>query len=329
MFFYIKKHVKIEQFNMNDYNLDIDNLNEGDIILSKSNKPFSELVLKVCGGNYSHACIYVGDGMIIHPWGSNKTFEEAKIIYNLNNSNVFPNIINDKYKIRNWCTKILSKAMKSPRELNGLIIEPLNRFLHDREYTDVFRFHKNGSDLGGECYPVEPILEIAKKYLEQRPYFPFDHLVLGTINRFIRKIPAPYHYKILLRFIIDNLMHFLHKCLPFEKNRIGCSSFVSKIFNEADPSNKYTLEIPGHTWSNKFVNTMNEYIDDLNMNRIRALIWKNIFKGINKIYKYIPHWVSPADLEQSPSLKKIGAINNQYEEWPSNNQGYIEKKKAS
>ena len=277
-------------------------------ILKKRPPRFSFQVTKIDGGTTSHGLLYTGDGMIIHSYGNYRNEEETDIITISNRSirNENKSIITKlNNTIRSYFNNILCKIMRYPQELNGVIKEDLYKYLIKQDIIHVYRFSKNGFYLGDPEYLAKPVIDVAEHYISNKPYFPYDHLYYGPLLLLSRKLFNSNHHKLFFRLIIDNIFAIIHKCLPLDKNRSGCTAFISKCFKEACDQDKYTLEIIGQTWSDKYI----EEIKNSNINKISKWLWCKIFTISKSFFRNIPTWVSPADLEKSPSLKLIGKID--------------------
>lgn len=182
----------------------------------------------------------------------------------------------------------------------------------EEKFLDAFRLTKDGKQPGFPDFPVKPIFEVAKKYINKKEEYAMSHLYLLTLTMLTRDIPLPLDEKIILRGKVDKLTQKLFKKLDKGKLPMVCSEFVYRCFAEADKSGKYTPEIDyGSNKKNK-IKEASANLEELdNFHEIRKMLFNTELldkRNGEELKDVIPSCVSPRDLFLSPNFIPLGRI---------------------
>ena len=137
--------------------------------------------------------------------------------------------------------------------------------------TDVYRFTKNGKELGSEEFPTLQLVEMAQSLVDQNLSYSYETAYLYILlcfsrwkrqewirkmknflkahlsansSSYIELIFNAYHDKIVMLFewMADEM---IRQIIAYKKDDgLVCSETVAKIYNEATPVGKYHIEKP-------------------------------------------------------------------------------------
>ncbi|MCP4138233.1 MAG: hypothetical protein GY754_45140 [bacterium] len=304
---------------MTNGNIDIKDLKNTDILLCKSPGKLADFIMKIDGGDYSHAVLYYGDGKIVHSTGFHSPDEKTndalgeKLFEIISDIEEIPEWMHNEESIREFNTWILDTILGYPKELNGVLEQQLEDLLEKEDYIDVYRFKKGIEEPG-------LIQKAADKYVTEHPDYAYDHAILGIILALSRKIKMGKLPAFFLRLFMDNLVKHIEDNILLDKDRMACSEFVSRCYLEAAPDNKYAIVIerlPFHqqvreiVTNTALVEKTSEEVETVKESMERLLdIWPRPKEAEIKDGDYysVPNAISPHDLEASPSLEKIGRL---------------------
>jgi len=126
--------------------------------------------------------------------------------------------------------------------LRGIVCDPIEK-ISEETFTDVFRFNKDGHNLGEPAYPFEPIEKVGLDYANLGVKYAYDHLVLLAALAVTRNIPLDPLSRRILRSVLDNAAEFIFKLIDEGKTPMVCSELVYRCFDKSDNDKKYQLTI--------------------------------------------------------------------------------------
>lgn len=193
-----------------------------------------------------------------------------------------------------------------------LCLTGIDFLFKEEKYLDAFRFLKDGKEPGTPDFPVEPILNVAKKYIDEKENYAMSHLYLLGLVALTRDIPLPKKEKLILREKIDKTMQKLFDKLDKGKLPMVCSEFVYRSFLEADKDGKYRPQID---FSRSKKNKLRDLFANINeastyQHIQHAIFHKNLqnAKKSAELIDVVPSCVSPKDLFLSPNFIPLGRI---------------------
>lgn len=216
--------------------------------------------------------------------------------------------------------------------LRGVVSTPLENEVMAQKYVDVYRFKSdNDMNFSSPDWPVEPVIDRAKYYLEKGTKYADNQLYLVGVLIVIRKLPHNRVEKAVLRAVIDMVFKLFKRILEGKETKsVVCSELVYRSFYEAIPEKKYGLTIKGtlaplsvRLGSLVENESLEPYPVDEELNEMlekaEQMYWK-INPGLEASKNEINYllkagnplvsaeMVSPHDLQISPNLELIGRI---------------------
>ncbi|MCB0722870.1 MAG: hypothetical protein KDC42_11245 [Ignavibacteriae bacterium] len=245
-----------------------ENLEPGDILMYNGNSAISKVIMFFDGGNYSHTGIYDGENVL----------------------------------------EAINSGVKSI---------PLDESINGVNYVDVFRY----KDL--DSAEKESVVSVMRQYEYFGDRYSYEQFMLLGVLTATRKLPleilAP-----VVRSFIDRAGTIFTNMLAEGKQPMICSELIYRCYSEADTSERIKLIIPqakirGGSLADIMMAIAVTYLDNASddMSSEMELLKKEIKKFKNDYmradHRYDIDWteadfVTPYDLQNSPSLVKLGRL---------------------
>lgn len=266
-------------------------LRPGDVLLARGSSrlgsPISDWICVLDGGRYSHAAIWDGDA-VLEASGDGAKVQAADV----------------------------------------------KKLICEHEFTDVYRFTRNGHRLGDPGWSAAPVLEVARSYVGCA--YPYAQLcLLGVLVGLGRSTGLP-QAQLLLRSLGGELARLVSEVRSDGSRRrpMTCSQFVGVAFWEADPApeRRYSLVVPytpSALMTRSFDGELDRIVADCRtelagLGALAGGVWprdparghhgERAF-GLEPVHvragdRWLPHHcLTPKDLEQSPTLRLVGALS--------------------
>ncbi len=264
-------------------------LKPGDVLLMRGNSAVSDLIMTLSGGDYSHAGFWSGAGDIIDAGPA------------------------------------------------GVLHVPLDTRLYEEDVIDVFRFGSDeGEEMGSQGYPEAPVDESFETYVNAPDHptkFAYHTLFLVAML-FIAK--AGTHYmpgKKLVRLMLEWALEMMNEWLKHGQKAVICSGLVYRSFDEAlyhghphryriHVDNPYVLppdgsdRVPRPSLAGQFEalgdaadlarQFLRSYAESLGLT-------EQVASDPDAVAHHVyADFVSPADLQRSRNLTRIGRVKRPY-----------------
>ncbi len=104
--------------------------------------------------------------------------------------------------------------------------------------------------------PLEPVLETAETYLDNRNFYAYQQIVLLAVLGLTRRIPARGLARRMIRSALDHAARALMDLLPLGASWMICSEYVYRCFDEAvsGSSDPYRVQIAGLDYGARLLN---------------------------------------------------------------------------
>lgn len=153
--------------------------------------------------------------------------------------------------------------------MSGVKANPIAHYMNT--VTDVYRFTKNGDELGSKIFPTDPVLQKAKWLVDQELEYSYETAYLYMFlcvtrwerEQWIKDIQAflenhikavdPKYIELFFKAYRQQILQFfewmadeiIRLIIAFRDDKgLVCSETVALIFNDAKPTGKYHLEKP-------------------------------------------------------------------------------------
>lgn len=116
------------------------------------------------------------------------------------------------------------------------------------KFVDVYRFTKNGGNLGDPQYPVQPLDDAAQAFEIAKNKYAYDELFLLAALCSTRQLAAIMKSPGMAMFVrdfLDSAMEKLSNLMASGTKPVICSEMVFRCFENAMPAGTYTLVIKG------------------------------------------------------------------------------------
>lgn len=210
--------------------------------------------------------------------------------------------------------------------LSGVKANPLGHYKDT--VTDVYRFQKDGNELGSNEFPEAPLLEEAQKLVEQNLSYSYQTAYLYILlcltrwkrdewitlmkefleaqlssnkSSYIELIFNLYHDKIVMLFewMADEM---IRQIVAYRKDDgLVCSETVAKIYNEALPIGNYHIEKPLSVNSNSPLRSApqnGEPVDEHILDNFTELLGKMELRTSTEFEPI--SWNNVVDIEYTP-----------------------------
>jgi hypothetical protein len=127
----------------------------------------------------------------------------------------------------------------------GVARRSLQESVGDAKHVDVYRFQKDGRELGEPGWPAGPVLAAARQLGAQGERYAYEQILLLVALCATRRAPGPGLMKRFLRILLDAPGALLAKVTGLGKEPMICSELVYRCFDQADAQGKYALGIRG------------------------------------------------------------------------------------
>jgi len=262
-------------------------LKEGDVLLMRGDSAVSDLIMTLSDGDYSHAGFWSASNDIIDAGPA------------------------------------------------GVLHVPLETRLYDEDVIDVFRFHSDsGEEMGSEGYPEGNIEASYERYIttpDNPTTFAYHTLFLVAIL-FIEKAGTEHMPgKKIVRLLFEWAMEMINEWLNDGKKAVICSGLVYRAFNEAlyhghphryqiHVDNPYVLGPDGNAPKPSLGGQLQALGAEADMARQFLMAYATSL-GLSSAVASDPDavahhvyadFVSPADLQRSRNLTRIGRVKREY-----------------
>ncbi|MCF8031593.1 MAG: hypothetical protein K9K66_01630 [Desulfarculaceae bacterium] len=260
-------------------------LHDGDVLLYHGKNFISKLVRLFDGGDYSHAGIFAG-GRVLEAVGSGVEYQE------------------------------LAKSVAGAT------------------YVDVYRYKsEDNAVLGSPQLPGDPVLENIHHYEEHRERYGYEQLLLLAILAATRRPPfglAP-GLAMIMRNLLESAADIITSITDGGREPMICSELVFRCYDEAGEDYKILVVgadilsrfaggpltsrglgdglLPGEdteeavSFQAEARTFLAEY-ESAKGSQIAALDTRSMFE----LSRANPNYVTPRDLQKSPSLRKMGTL---------------------
>ncbi len=213
--------------------------------------------------------------------------------------------------------------------LTGVKANPIEHYIGTP--TDIYRFQKDGYELGSKEFPVEPLLKTAEDLVNKHLEYSYDTAYLYIFlcltrwkrnewikeiedflksrfsaehGKFIDLIFNKYHDQIVMLFenIADEIVN---QVVAFRNDKgLVCSETVAYIYNRTKPEGKYHIEKPltsfqAKSHQNTQISSTKEAVTTEQLNEIVSYL--NSFESIVKSPTSSSNtWESVADITYTP-----------------------------
>ena len=257
-------------------------LKPGDVLLMRGDSAVSDLIMTLSGGDYSHAGFWSESGDIIDA---------------------------------------------GP---DGVLHVPLETRLYEEDVVDVFRFHADsGEEMGTEGYPEANVDASFERYVnkpDDPTKFAYHTLFLVAVLFVVKAGTEHVVPKKLVRLMFEWAMEMINEWMKKGQRAVICSGLVYRSFDEAvyhGHTHRYQIHV-----DNPYVVPPNSPMPSL-AERLEALddaadVARSFLEtyaaslGLNDVdpdaiaHHVYADFVSPADLQRSRNLTRIGRVKREY-----------------
>lgn len=268
-------------------------LRPGDVLLSCGQEALSHLIRRLDGGDYSHAAVYDG------------TF-----------------------------------AVDATRK--GFKRHELKDDMAEQWYIDAYRWHSpppDPNDLGSGQYPPKPVIARNDLIVDAKTRFAYDELVMAAVVIALSEEPDDKWLRRSVRLLLSRVATWMHDHVFSVPGRstMTCSESVTRSFDEAQPPSKYEIEIelnPLRDYSaltmqavgvqaarplSPYEETRQRYAElivramqpneNSGLQQFALQFRADTSPGTGGAKNLPPGFVTPHDLQTSPSLRKLGRLS--------------------
>ncbi|WP_411682147.1 hypothetical protein [Clostridium thailandense] len=190
----------------------------------------------------------------------------------------------------------------------GVVCDPIEK-ITEETFTDVFRFKKDGHNLGDADYPFAPVQKVGLDYVNAGVKYAYDHLILLAVVAATHNIPLDPFSKKILRSILDNAAEFIFKLIDEGKTPMVCSEVVYRCFDEADSNKKYQLNISEEAANCLLANVQKSFKEtDLDDNQ-DLQVDKDLQKAKEKFVAALNKANQKKQLSAAPELETDNALS--------------------
>jgi len=261
-------------------------LKPGDVLLMRGDSAVSDLIMTLSGGDYSHAGFWSAAGDIIDA---------------------------------------------GPK---GVLHVPLDERLYEEDVVDVFRFHSDdGEEMGTAGYPeanVDASFETYVNKPDQPTKFAYHTLFLVAMLFIVKAGTEHMPSKKLVRLMFEWAMEIINEWLNEGQKAVICSGLVYRSFDEAlyhdyphryqiHVDNPYVLrpDLPDSAPPPGLMGQLSALDDsaDLAQQFLSAYATSLGIDGADPdsvAHHVYADFVSPADLQRSRNLTRIGRVKREY-----------------
>jgi hypothetical protein len=138
--------------------------------------------------------------------------------------------------------------------LGGVHANPIEHSLLSLRYVDVYRFHRQGSWLGTEGWPAEPVVEQARSFVGGR--FAYAELLMAAMVVALGRPTAPAAMKLALSRLGGHAGHYYASKL-FPASALGDAKVSTEIVAAAysgarsTPAQTYALDVRLRGWTDE------------------------------------------------------------------------------
>lgn len=263
-------------------------LKPGDVLLMRGDSAVSDLIMTLSGGDYSHAGFWSDAGDIVDA---------------------------------------------GP---DGVLHVPLDTRLYEEDVIDVFRFHSDdGDEMGTEGYPEENVDASFEQYVNKpdRPTkFAYHTLFLVAMLFIVKAGTEHMPSKKIVRLMFEWAMEMMNDWLKHGQKAVICSGLVYRAFDEAlyhDHPHRYQIHVdnpyvlrpdgPAGTPPPSLagqIEALGDAADSARQFLQGYATSLGIADGATDPDAVAHHvyadFVSPADLQRSRNLTRIGRVKREY-----------------
>jgi hypothetical protein len=223
---------------------------------------------------------------------------------------------------------------------DGITARSLSDSTTGFDYVDVFRFRSdNGARLGDEELPADPVKARIDHYLANRERYAYEQLILLGVLAATRQIPLSPYLSMVLRVFLESAADRVASIVAVGREPMICSEFVYRCYQEA--GERYRIRIvgadirsgyaflPPHAPSGtpidlgvgspearSFQAAAKSFLVQFELTKSKALPSDEAlaltslppFASPTLTYRTNPDFVTPHDLQDSPSLNKVGRL---------------------
>lgn len=197
------------------------------------------------------------------------------------------------------------RVVEAVRE--GVVARPLSHSLRRRDVVDVFRYQPPA----GSVVPEPGALEIgvaarAREWAAQGQRYAYEQLVLLAVLSLMRRGNLPPQHRRLVRSVGDRAAARLADLAEVGRQPMICSELVFRCFAEAETAGQWTLALAR-------VDGDPPPLADVSPAVSVEAARERLLGALARVRPSVdarvePDFVTPADLEHSPSLVRLGRL---------------------